>query len=338
MSIDDTIRIHLQKLVERKSWRANELPQGCTVNVLRVLDDRGLIEFRLWERAEPNPQPFENPDPAKMVVRPNKYCDWFSPFGQPSTAGDLLAVLAHGKVDPELAPEIRASEHGRAKLAELEMAAPIETDLKEWAGKNAATPAVGADVGDANPPGSYIFRFSGNIWHLKFGNEEGTFSDTKGLQRIHGLLKEPDTPISGLILCGGDMRCATLTHSIAETSDQKALDAYRHQIEELDEEIEQAKKDLDYAVQDRCSEDKTKLLAQLSRDTRYDGHTRLLGENDATKRALLAAQASIRDALKALGSADAKMVNMSNHLQCHIKSENHSLAYRQSSPEFSWTL
>lgn len=125
MSIDDVIRIHMQKLAERESWRTNELPEELTVDILRIMDGRGLIQFRTWERGEPNPQPHVNPDPTKMVLRPQKYSDWFSPSLQPRYGGDLDNVLAKGENDPELAPGIRVSEHGRAKLAELELEARI---------------------------------------------------------------------------------------------------------------------------------------------------------------------------------------------------------------------
>ena len=128
MSIDDVIRIHLRALAERESWRANDLPQGCTVNVLRVLDRDGLIKFHLWERADPNPKPDVNDDPKMFVAQRKRYTGWFSPFNDPEYGVDASDVLPKDGDDPELATEIKVSKLGTARLAELEIEALAEKD------------------------------------------------------------------------------------------------------------------------------------------------------------------------------------------------------------------
>lgn len=122
MSANDVFTEHLKALAQRLSWRIRELPSEITDDVLRVLDERGWVEFRLWERVDPNPKPLVNSDPATFVVRPDDYCGWFSPRKDPRIVGDLSAVLASGANDPELSPEVRVSECGKAAVAELAVA------------------------------------------------------------------------------------------------------------------------------------------------------------------------------------------------------------------------
>ena len=128
MSIDDVIRIHLRALAERESWRANDLPQGCTVNVLRVLDRDGLIQFHWWERADPNLKPDVNDDPKMFVAQRKRYTGWFSPLNDPEYGVDVSDVLPKDGDDPELATEIKVSKLGTARLAELEIEALAEKD------------------------------------------------------------------------------------------------------------------------------------------------------------------------------------------------------------------
>ena len=194
-----------------------------------------------------------------------------------------------------------------------------------------------ATKGKVDPPNEYIFRLSGNIWHLKFGTEEGDFSNSKGLQRIRSLLEEPNTPISGLTLCGSDSRCEMLTHSNDRAFDPEGLANCNRELEEYDEEIEKAKKNADEAQLVAWTKKKDELLAQLKRDTRLGGGSRTLGKNNPAKSALVNVKESIRDVRKKLRKGEL-MSSMADHLQQHIKTEESSLAYRPSSPAPNWTF
>lgn len=112
---------HLQALARRESWRTYELPEGIAERpaaILRLLDKHGWIEVHLWERADRNPRPFDNPH--NFVIRRNRHITWFSPLESPLTAGTWDAILT--KCTGELAPEVRLTELGRAKLDEVTLA------------------------------------------------------------------------------------------------------------------------------------------------------------------------------------------------------------------------
>lgn len=209
--------------------------------------------------------------------------------------------------------------------APLPSAAPAQSDE-----------AVMPEADPLNPKGRYAFRSDGDRWELKFGTEEGSFSDSKGWQRIRELLKQPHTAISGLMLCVGNTRCETLTHSRDKAFDRDAAAEYHETLQELKEAITAAKENSDDAQLDSYSKKKEDLLRQMTLDKRLRGGSRSLGPNSAPKKAVLAAHASIRDAIKKLRNAERPLTGMADYLRQHIKIDGNSIIYRPTLPAPTW--
>lgn len=117
MPSDDTFLMHLNTLAQRSSWRVCELPAEITGKVLRVLDHRGWVEFRLWELDDRTTPPLQNSRPEDFKPCP-MYFGWFSPERDPSAAGDLSLVFARHRNDPKLSTEVRVTSVGKAALDE----------------------------------------------------------------------------------------------------------------------------------------------------------------------------------------------------------------------------
>lgn len=146
--LETTLVGHLRKLARRETWRVYELPEGIAERpaaILRLLDKRGWIEVRLWERAERNPRAFE--DPHDFVIRPNAYIGWFPPLRSPRTAGTWDGIVQN--YTGELAPEVRLTELGKAKLDEVSVAA--SKPEKKPSGRPADT-----DPGHVSGIGSWV--------------------------------------------------------------------------------------------------------------------------------------------------------------------------------------
>ncbi len=105
----------LQKLSERDSWRLTELPDGCVVDEIRVLDSHGWIQVRKW--VSPGVVGKSGEDPV-----PEGDC-WFSGVTHSDIAGAWDGVFEKARRRPDLAWEIRVSEKGSLHLIDVEPAA-----------------------------------------------------------------------------------------------------------------------------------------------------------------------------------------------------------------------
>lgn len=213
----------------------------------------------------------------------------------------------------------------------------LEAQFREMQEQTQLAATIPLDEKEYQPPQArYVFRQDGGGWFLKFGDEEGHFGDLKGLQRIYKLLKAPNSPISGMTLCNGDARCETLSYSNAEAFDQQTLAHCNRELKECDEGIEEAKENDDEAQLDVWTTKKDELLAQMKRDTRLGGGSRILGEEPPAKKARITAKESIREALQKLRTAETQLTNMAEHFHQHIKTQANSLVYCPPSPELNW--
>ena len=110
--INDPEQVALARLAKRDIWKLNELPRWIDKDMLRCLDDDGLIEVRQIvmtnrQKTYGDPTP---PAPARL--------NWFSPIEQPDMAGNWDKVLQHGVGDDRTPPwELRLTDPGRAELA-----------------------------------------------------------------------------------------------------------------------------------------------------------------------------------------------------------------------------
>jgi len=118
MAIEETIQRALAALAD-KSHKVNALP--VSADVLRVLDHRGLIEFRTWTPSN------QGRGPDGMEVYTPWTFGWFSPAS--SHGSTLEEILRKGTADgQEYISEVRLSQKGAALLAESRLSSNRPAD------------------------------------------------------------------------------------------------------------------------------------------------------------------------------------------------------------------
>ncbi len=101
----DAVRV----IGERDSWRLRELPENvCRLELLKGLDQRGLVEVHLWD--------YELVPGGRQEIR--RCCfyreGWFSPMRRPLRAGSWEEMLRDYTGDRS--PEIQLTEKGREQF------------------------------------------------------------------------------------------------------------------------------------------------------------------------------------------------------------------------------
>lgn len=100
--------LHLADRDEKNPWSLEAVPEGCDLEVLRVLDTRRHIEFRYITCHECR-------DGA--LIRSG----WFSPSASPVIAGSIAQMMASATRQGNIYCEIRVTELGRAFISENEL-------------------------------------------------------------------------------------------------------------------------------------------------------------------------------------------------------------------------
>jgi hypothetical protein len=117
----------LKTLVQRESWRLDELPTGFGPNVCRLLDAEGWIEVCSWVRENLS----THPDKPKWQDQ-RWSLGWFSPIKRPEAAGGWDQLFS--EIMPPWKPpaELRVTEQGRAAVVRLSMVpAPAPTAVTD---------------------------------------------------------------------------------------------------------------------------------------------------------------------------------------------------------------
>ena len=116
----------LVKLSEKDFWLVTELPSNIDADLLRCLDDRGLIESRFVVMQN---QQKHGGDSTPSSRSPSA---WFSPIQKPDMAGGWNEILSKREKNEWNHPfEVRISERGRAELARRRWAQEGSTEWQE---------------------------------------------------------------------------------------------------------------------------------------------------------------------------------------------------------------
>ncbi|MCL4743295.1 MAG: hypothetical protein KJZ54_13955 [Phycisphaerales bacterium] len=102
----------LLQLGEREFWGVDELPEGIDADMLRCLDDRGLVEARYVVMQNRSKHRGDTTPPAPVPS------SWFSPMASRSLAGGWDKIVACRERNRGHHPnEVRLSERGRSTMA-----------------------------------------------------------------------------------------------------------------------------------------------------------------------------------------------------------------------------
>jgi hypothetical protein len=231
--------------------------------------------------------------------------DWLRPHtGRLVVIGGGVAVL--GPVDLFLGlaaatsgrPE-RAREHFRSALAQARLLG--------------ARPWVARIVVLLEPPSTpNVFRRDGAVWRLEYAGRVVHAPDSKGMADLATLLARPGEPVTALRLAGGDGAGPQLGSD--PVLDDTARASYRRRLEQLDEEIDRAVLDGDDAARQAADDERSVLVAELTRAAGLGGRARRLG--DPGERARSTVTARIRDTLTRI---ERQHPELGRHLRASVR-------------------
>jgi hypothetical protein len=239
------------------------------------------------------------------------------------------------------------------ELANTTQATPPEGDGAEH-GPPTSTPA--ALEGSPPSEAAYQFRQIGTIWHVRFGEGVGTFPDSKGFRHMARLLGSPNQPIEALELVGktgtpsGGVIQATsalpdalveipLTRETAQPGlDEEARQSYKRRLEDIKDEINEAREEGDEERAERLQSEFQRVLAELQSSTGLGGKIRPLGPSYPAEKARQAVRKALDRALKTLANATPPLIELVEHLGATIKAEGTAFAYYPKPPAPDWEL
>lgn len=209
-------------------------------------------------------------------------------------------------------------------------------------------------------PSQYEFRLDGGVWVVRFEDERGQFTDSKGFRRIARLLADQGRTVFALELDGSDAlssasrsvrrpdefeegegdadgcSVAPCGDSALPTFDREALGAIYSKRAELRAKIDQAGADNNFAIQQELQEEVDKLDAQLKREVGLGGKARSI-QNDAGKKAADAVRNSINRVYTNLSNAKPPLKRLTKHLKKNIQQSGSTLCYNPQ-PPMEWCL
>lgn len=164
-------------------------------------------------------------------------------------------------------------------------------------------------VADDVAPRRATFRREGSRWVVGL-SEPMRLPDAKGMGYIGRLLRKPWTDISATELAGAEV----VDQADPEVLDERARRAYRRRLEDLDAELEAARRREDVAREAAVEDEREQLLRELSRAVGLGGRVRTTGST--TERARTSVTKAIRGSIERLGAADGEL---GRHLAQSIK-------------------
>ncbi len=112
--MDESEAHALLQLAKRKAWAYDELPVDVDLDMLRCLDDLGLIEARACGIV-PNQNARKDPKAPKTRLL---HGEWYSPMRRPIIGGKWESIATNHERTEWVHPhEIRVNDSGKAELA-----------------------------------------------------------------------------------------------------------------------------------------------------------------------------------------------------------------------------
>ncbi len=180
-------------------------------------------------------------------------------------------------------------------------------------------------------PRTGVFRREGRSWTLTFDGRTVRLPDAKGLHDLRHLLARPGTPVP-----------ATALHSSAEPGpadaspgidvlDERARNAYRRRLADLDDDIADAHDGADTEREARARHERDFLLAELGAAVGLGGRSRRMG--DEVERARKAVTMRIRNAIDRI---QAEHPTLGRHLSLCVRT-GRVCSYEPESP-VTWSV
>ena len=139
-------------------------------------------------------------------------------------------------------------------------------------------------------------RREGTVWSLAFEGERMHLHDLKGLRQLRELVARPRREIPAVALAAGTDGVPRDLGDAGPLLDERAREAYRRRLEELDDTIETAARFHDPERAARARAEREALVGELARATGLFGRQRRAGS--MTERARVNVTRTLRDAIE----------------------------------------
>ncbi|WP_020109554.1 hypothetical protein [Nocardia sp. 348MFTsu5.1] len=170
--------------------------------------------------------------------------------------------------------------------------------------------------------------WTGGHWHFAFRDAEIVLGNLRGLQYLAALLSRPGHEFRAMDLCGG--------HDVGDPIpilDQRARYAYRRRLDEVDQDIAEAKANNDLARAELARRDREFLLEELNGAVGLGGRLRETG--GAAERARTSVTRSLRYALDRLTDHDEVL---GTHLKRTVRTGSCCSYMPDTVAPISWTV
>jgi hypothetical protein len=225
--------------------------------------------------------------------------------------------------------------------------------------------AATAEPVPAHPPqgttseGEHLFRREGNFWRIRYGAEAGLAKHIKGMAYIATLLGSPHKLIDALDLDAPTPTLDKATYRMTQDEtvaasdegeihlggprgqavlDNPAFNQYRRRLQQIEEELAQARKNKDQGRVDRLVEEEFVITKELGGANASGGRKRLLGPPGPAEKARQAVRKAIDRAIDSLEKMQPPLAQLVEHLKASLPGENMSFVYRPVGPAPAWDL
>lgn len=241
------------------------------------------------------------------------FADALTAFVAIRSTADILLVYMYASPLLARSGDLEAARRvlGGDRAKHIDRLGPAERDLLGRLGPvpdvPAGTPAMPNDEliaalrristagsQEAAPTSGNMFTKSGDVWLVRYNNDEIQMSDSKGLADLAMLLSRPGTEVSALDLMGARV----VSGDWGATSDATARRQYESRIRELQSEIEDAESMGDVHRGERARSELDTLLDHLAAAYGLGGKERSTGE--PAEKARSAVTWRIRSSIKKL--------------------------------------
>jgi hypothetical protein len=208
-----------------------------------------------------------------------------------------LNLLALARVAEKLGEVATASQLLREAL-------PIALEIRDDATVREVTELL-ARTSRVEPAQSATLRPDGGVWHITFNGKSVHVPDMKGLWHLRELVSRPRAPVPALSLIAAPAEEPVPVGDAGPMLDREALRQYRRRLAELDEELDDAEAEHDFARHAKRSTEREALLKELARATGLGGKPRRAGST--TEKARLNVTRTIRHAIACLRATNQEL-------------------------------